>query len=139
MNCFSLKCSRQHTCHSSLSARQRYRKTNGPLKKETKERKNAHLPMNCTGLDPSFSQQTPNLEGSRWEVWGLLLSGLEDLGPPGNDGMEDSPPSLDSALVASPPAPKPQSIALTDVVKSAQAVSGQNVPLSINIHHSTTW
>lgn len=72
-------------------------------------------------------------------MWGLLLSGLEDLGPPGNDGMEDSPPSLDSALVASPPAPKPQSIALTDVVKSAQAVSGQNVPLSINIHHSTTW
>lgn len=89
----------------------------GPSKKKKKERKNAHLPMNCTGLDPSFSQQTPNLEGSRWEVWGLLLSELEDLGPPGNDGMEDSPPSLDSALVASPPAPKPQSIALTDVVK----------------------
>lgn len=71
-----------------------------------------HLPLNCSDLDPSSSLQTPGLEGSQWEVWGWLLSGLEDPGPLGNDGMEDSPLSLDSAPEASPPAPKPESYAM---------------------------
>ena len=74
----------------------------------TAARKITHSPLNCSDPDPSSSQQTPGQEGSHWEVWGRLLSGLEDPGPPGSDGMEDSPLSLDSAPEASPPAAQPE-------------------------------
>lgn len=82
-----------------------------------------YSPLNCSGLDPSFSQQTLGLEGSHWEALGGLLSGLVDLGPPGNVGMEDSPLSLGSALEASPSATKPESYTLSkDLIIAASAV-----------------
>lgn len=76
-------------------------------------RKMTYLPLNCSDPDPSSSQQTPGQEVSHWEVWGQPLSGLEDLGPLGSDGMEDSPLSLGSAPEASPPAAKPESYTLS--------------------------
>lgn len=97
----------------------------GPVRQNSRDtgRKITYLPLNCSGLDPSFSQQTPGLEGIHWEVLGWLLSRLEDLDPPGNDGMEDSPLSPGSALEASPPAAKPEfSLALVDCTHEGSTI-----------------
>lgn len=100
-----------------------------------------YLPLNCSGLDPFFSQQTPGLEGIHWEVSGGLLSRLEDLDPLGNDEMEDSPRSPGSALEASPPAPKPEISLAVDCtnecsnIKTTNRINGNQVILYFQLYH----
>lgn len=98
LNAFDWKCSRWHTSHGHWN----WTCANSAVQ-QTRSNNITHLPMNCNGLDSSFSQRTPSLEGSRWEVLRWPPSGLEDQGLLGNDGMEDSPLFPDSALEASPP------------------------------------